>query len=132
MPADSRRLLFLILVVVAALAGCAGRGKVETASSTSGGGSSIAIEASSYKFSPSEIRVERPGTLTLQIENVSGSEHNFTLEDPGGKVLANLALYPHKTAKANVELPGTGVYKFYCDISIHATLGMKGKIIVSQ
>ncbi len=132
MLANSKRLLFLIMVVIAALAGCAGGGKVETAAPTGGGGSNIAMKASSYNFSPNLVRVERPGKLTIQINNVSGSEHNFTLEDSGGKVLANVELPPGKTVNANVDLPNTGVYKFYCDKTMHSTLGMKGQVIVGR
>ncbi len=88
------------------------------------------MDASSYKFSPSEVKVQRPGKLTIQIKNVSRSEHNFTLEDTGGKVLANVELPPGQTVSTNVELDGAGVYKFYCDKPMHSTMGMKGQIII--
>jgi plastocyanin len=32
----------------------------------------------------------------------------------------------------NVELPDPGVYRFYCNKSFHASLGMKGQIVVGR
>jgi plastocyanin len=129
---DSKESVFVILVVIALLAGCASGGKVRTAAPMSGGGSIIAIEASSFKFSPNEIRVEKPGLLAIEIKNVSRSEHNFTLKDPGGKKLKSVVLHRGVSVIVNVELPQPGVYDFYCDKTFHSTLGMNGQIVVGR
>ena len=132
MSPGSKRSAFVILVVVAALAGCAGGGKVETAVSTSSGGSTITIEAGSYNFSPNEIRVEKPGMLAIEVKNASGSEHNFTIKDLGGNILKSVDLRPGGSDIVDVQLPAPGVYKFYCDKTFHSTLGMNGQIIVGR
>lgn len=120
--------LFLLVI----LAGCAGRGKIETASPMTAGGSMISIEANNHKFSPSEIRVEKPGLLALEIRNASGSQHNFTLKDPRGKVLKTVDIHPAGSVIVNVELPDAGVYRFYCNKTLHSFLGMKGRIVVGH
>ena len=131
MSLNSKKSVFIILAVIAAIAGCAGT-KVKTAEPMSGGGSMIAIEARSYKFSPNEIRVEKTGLLAIEIKNAAGSVHNFTLKDPRGKVLKNRDISPGGSVILNVELPDPGVYEFYCDKHFHSTLGMKGRIVVGR
>ncbi|MGA2226897.1 MAG: cupredoxin domain-containing protein [Syntrophobacteraceae bacterium] len=131
MSLNSKKSVFVILVVVAAIAGCAGR-TVKTAAPMSNGGSMIAIEARSFKFSPNEIRVEKTGLLAIEIKNGSGSVHNFTLKDPRGKVLKNKDISPGGSVILNVELPDPGVYKFYCGKHFHSTLGMNGIIVVGR
>ncbi|SPF33778.1 exported hypothetical protein [Syntrophobacter sp. SbD1] len=132
MRSDSRKSAFLILVVIAVMAGCAGGVKVQTSAPMSNGGSMIAISASNFKFSPNEVRVEKPGLLAIEIKNVSGTKHNFTLKDLRGKILKATDLQPGGSVIVNVELPEPGVYNFFCNKTFHSTLGMNGKIIVGQ
>ena len=132
MRPDSKGSVFVILVVIAALAGCAGGGKVQTAAPMGSGGSMITIEAGNYKFSPQEIRVEKPGLLAIEVKNVSGTEQNFTLKDLRGKVLKSVDPHPGGSVIFNVELPEPGVYTFYCHKTFHSTLGMHGQIIVGR
>ena len=132
MRPDSKRSVFVILVVIATLVGCAGSGKVQTAAPMSSGGSIITIEAGNHKFSPNEIRVEKPGLLAIEVKNVSGSEQNFTLKDLRGKILKSVELHPGGSVIVNVELPEPGVYTFYCDKTFHSTLGMHGQIVVGR
>jgi uncharacterized cupredoxin-like copper-binding protein len=129
---DSTKSLLVILILIASLAGCAARAKVQSAASMSAGGSIIAIEASSYKFSPSDIRVEKPGLLAIEVKNVSKSEHNFTLKDVHGKILKSIAIRPGGSVIVNAELPEPGVYKFYCNKTFHSTFGMNGQIRVGR
>ena len=129
MSLNSQKSVFVILVVIAVLAGCAGK-TVQTAEPMSSGGSIVAIKASSFKFSPNEIRVEKPGLLAIEIKNVSGSEHNFTLKDPRGNVLMSKNISSGGSVIVNVELPAPAVYKFYCNKTLHSTFGMQGRIIV--
>ena len=90
------------------------------------------IEAGSFNFSPDEIHVGKPGMLAIQIRNISGLAHNFTLKDPRGKILTSVDLVPGDNIKASVELSEPGVYPFYCDKTFHSTFGMNGKIIVGR
>lgn len=131
MGLTSKKSIFVILVVIAALAGCAGK-TVQTAAPMSQGGSIIEIKAGSFKFSPNEIQVEKPGLLAIEIKNVSGSEKNFTLKDPRGKVLKSRNISSGGSVIVNVELADPAVYEFYCDKIFKSALGMKGRIIVGR
>ena len=132
MRPDSKRSVFVLLVMIAALTGCAGKGKVQTAAPMSSGGSMITIEAGSHKFSPNKIRVEKPGLVAIEVKNVSGSQQNFTLKDLRGKILKSVDPHPGGSVIVNVELPEPGVYRFYCNKTFHSTLGMHGQIIVGR
>ncbi len=121
-----------ILVLIVLLTGCASNGRVETAVPMSAGGNLITIDASNYRFRPSEIRVDKPGLVAVQIHNVSGSVQNFTLEDPRGKVLRSVEIHPAGSMIMNVELPQPGVYGFHTRRTFRAPLGVKGKIIVGK
>jgi len=129
MSLNSQKSVFAILVVIAVLAGCAGR-TLQTAAPMSSGGSIVEIKASGFKFSPNEIRVEKPGLLAIEIRNVSGSEQNFTLKDPRGNVLMNKNISSGGSVIVNVELPAPAVYVFYCNKTFHSAFGMKGRIVV--
>lgn len=129
---NSKKSMFVALVLISALIGCAGGGRVQSTAPMSGGGNIIAVEAGSYKFTPNEIRLDKPGLLAIEIKNVSGSAHNFTLEDLHGKILKNVDLKPKGSMIVNVELTEPGVYKFHCNKLLHSSMGMNGKIIVSR
>jgi uncharacterized cupredoxin-like copper-binding protein len=132
MRLNSKKFVVVALFLLAVLVGCAGKGKIETASPMGSGGSVISIEVRNHKFLPSEIRVEKPGLLALEIRNASGSQHNFTLKDPRGKVLKTVNINPAVSAIVNVELTDPGVYRFYCNKAFHSFLGMKGQIVVGR
>ena len=132
MHPESKKSLLVVLVMIAALAGCGGSPKVQSAAPMSSGGKIISIEAGSYKFSPSEIQVEKPELLAIEVKNISKSEHNFTLKDPRGKVLKSANIRPRGSIIVNVQLPEPGVYKFYCNKAFHSTFGMNGQIRVGR
>jgi plastocyanin len=132
MRPNSKRFVPVVLFMLAVIAGCAGKGRVETASPMSSGGSMISIEAANYKFSPSEVRVEKTGLLAVEIRNVSGSQQNFTLKDPRGKTLKTVDIRPAGSVIVNIELPDPGGYRFSCNKGFHSLLGMKGRIVVGR
>ncbi|MGC9195907.1 MAG: cupredoxin domain-containing protein [Syntrophobacteraceae bacterium] len=132
MPPFSKRSLSVVFVMVAALAGCVGGGSVQTAAVRSGNLGVLSIEAGKFYFWPNEIRVDKPGPLSVQIRNVSGSGQNFTLEDPAWNILENIDLPAGKTTSINLELHEPGIYQFYCNKALHSFFGMNGQIYVDQ
>ncbi len=92
------------------------------------GQKTVSMEASSFSFKPNNIRAEQGDILTLNIDNVSGSAHNFTIKDPHGTVLQDVDLPSKKTVPVRITLSEPGVYEFYCDKPLHSTFGMKGRI----
>lgn len=132
MRPSSKRSLILIFVMAAALAGCAGGGRIQTASVRSGEHGILQIETGRFYFWPNEIRVDKPGPLAIEIRNVSGSRQNFTLKDPRYNTVERVDIPPGESTIINVALGIPGVYQFYCDKSLHSFLGMNGQISVGQ
>ena len=120
----------MVLVGVLALVGCADSGTPVTVESAGEGNNVIHLKASNFKFEPNNIRVPKPGPLTLEVQNISGTEHNFTIKNPEGQVLKSIGLPPMKTISETLDLTVPGNYDFYCDKPFHATLGMDGQIQV--
>jgi plastocyanin len=91
----------------------------------------IAIEADNFLFKPNAITARTGDHVVLQVRNITGYEHNLTLEDPQGNILLSLDLPPDKTVSSPpliLDRPGT--YPFYCDKPFHTPLGMEGTIAV--
>ena len=91
----------------------------------------VSMKASSFKFEPSTIQLKRTGNLVIRVHNDSSAEHNITVKDPQGKIIASVDLPANKTVSLNVDLKTAGKYEFYCDKPLHAAFGMKGEITVT-
>ncbi|MCL5022337.1 MAG: cupredoxin domain-containing protein [Nitrospirae bacterium] len=117
-------MLFGLLV----LAGCAGSQPPVTFEPETGQ-TVVGMKAENFKFVPNNIKV-RKGVVLFRIENVSGSEHNFTLKDPQDHVLRDVRIPPQGTVTVRVDFAEPGAYTFFCDEPFHAVLGMKGGIEV--
>lgn len=90
----------------------------------------VRIQADSFKFVPNNLVTYQGNILVFSIESISDSTHNFSLEDPSGKVLQNVDLPARKTVEVEVTFLELGTYKFYCDKPLHSTLGMSGQVSV--
>ncbi|MEJ2033862.1 MAG: cupredoxin domain-containing protein [Deltaproteobacteria bacterium] len=122
-PAIIAGILFLLL------AGCAGSGR--TVSVRDGGRpETVRMTAADFKFDPAVIKASPGGVLTIEIENTSNADHNFTIKDPSGKVLQDIELPEKTTQEVRIEISQPGIYPYHCDKPFHATLGMKGRIEV--
>ncbi|MDR3553208.1 MAG: cupredoxin domain-containing protein [Syntrophobacteraceae bacterium] len=132
MRPGSKRSLILIFVMAAALAGCAGGGRIQNAEVRSGSLSVLPIEAGSFYFTPNEICIDKPGPLTIEVNNVSGAQQNFTLKDPKWETLESVAIAAGETARIHVEFCMPGVYQFYCGKTLKSFVGMNGQISVGR
>ena len=92
----------------------------------------LAMKASSFSFEPNNIKAYRGDVIVLKIENISSAGHNFTIKDPQGNTLQNIALPSKETVTVKVPLSEAGTYEFYCDKAFHSSYGMKGQIAVIQ
>ncbi len=90
----------------------------------------LVIKADSFRFEPNNIRAHQGAVLVLKVENVSGSAHNLTIENPEGSIIQNVDLPSKMTVDVRVNLSKVGIYNFYCNKTFHPTLGMKGQIEV--
>jgi plastocyanin len=88
----------------------------------------LAVKASSFKFEPNNIKAYTGDVILLRIENVSGSSHNFTINNPQGQLIQSSDLPAGKVTDVRVTLPEKGIYDFYCNKPFHSAFGMKGRI----
>jgi uncharacterized cupredoxin-like copper-binding protein len=66
----------------------------------------------------------------LEVSNEGKTPHNLSIQDPSGKLVAHTAdLKPGQSTRLPVQLsPGT--YTTLCSLPGHASLGMKGALLV--
>lgn len=121
----------LNLVMVLLLQACAGL-QPEVTVSPGGGEKVLEIRASSFKFEPNNIKAFTGDVILLNIENISGSSHNFTIKGPEGSVLQSVELPAGKITSVSITFSEKGIYDFYCDKSFHSSFGMKGRIEVVE
>ncbi len=121
----SRRWLYLCVLFL--FASCAGL-QQEVTVSPGEGEKILAVKASSFKFEPNNIKAYTGDVILLRIENVSGSSHNFTINNPQGQLIQSSDLPAGKVTDVRVTLPEKGIYDFYCNKSFHSAFGMKGRI----
>lgn len=102
----------------------------------------VHVELTSFRITPAAINLERGHRYILEIENGSGSSHDFTARE----FFASVELSPEDQAKVQggeIELEGhhsatimltptrAGTFEFHCAHLLHSTLGMRGEIHVS-
>ena len=109
--------------------GCSGTPEVPADAAVAGDGQVVALKAGSYSFTPGHIRARAGGELLLEVENLSGSDHNITVETPEGRTLLSVDLPRREKVNLKVRLKSAGIYPFTCDQPFHATMGMKGTIL---
>ncbi len=90
----------------------------------------IEIEASSFNFTPNNIKATQGDEIVFRVKNVSGSIHNFTIKDPKGQIIKSVDLPGNEITEIDAVLSEAGEYEFYCDKTLHSSLGMKGQIEV--
>jgi plastocyanin len=127
----SRGFASLCVAVLLFAAACASRQPLVTIGPAKGE-TVITMKASDFEFVPNNIRAYKGDILLLKIENTSGTGHNFTIKDPGGKTVQSVPLPSKETVTVKVDLADSGTYEFYCDKPFHAAFGMKGWIQVDQ
>lgn len=101
----------------------------------------IQIQLTSFAISPRHIVLERGRRYVFDIENASGSSHDFTsrdffasseLDDQGRATVrkGEIELKGHQSASVTLVPDHSGSFEFHCGHLMHAMLGMKGAIEV--
>jgi plastocyanin len=84
------------------------------------------LEADNYYFEPTFLRGTPGQKLKVEIENESGTLHNFSI--PEQKL--DMDIPPKKKVVVEVTFPSSGVVRFYC--KFHSELGMEGKLLTGD
>jgi plastocyanin len=125
MPRRSIAAVAAVALGVAALAGCgSGDGMGNYVPPTGKPIKTIAIQGTSYKFTPSKITAPA-GVLEFTLTS-NDIQHSFRIKGVDGFMIEAAA---GKTESKKVELP-SGKYTFYCDIPGHESSGMEGTLTV--
>lgn len=91
----------------------------------------VQIIASDYKFSPSEFTVKPGRKVRITLLNQGKKAHNIQFDLPGGKKeKIPRDVGPGQTGAMEFTVAGPGTFTYICPVDFHATLGMKGKMIV--
>ena len=131
MQKRSKGFIMLWIGVLLTLAACASQQPLVTIGQTKGE-SVVTVKVSNFRFEPNNFKAYKGDVIAFQIENVSGSGHNFTVKDPQGHTVQDISLPSKETVPVKISLSETGTYEFYCDKPLHSSFGMKGQIIVIQ
>ena len=100
----------------------------------------VQVQVSSYRFTPSTVRLKAGHAYALNLVNAASKHHTFTAPEffATVKVAAGDAakiaegeveLDPHQSVTVHLT-PSAGQYKLVCTMFGHALLGMKGTIKV--
>ena len=88
----------------------------------------IVIEASEYKFTPSQITVKKGETVKITLKNTGKMTHDWVVEKLGGASID--PTLPQGTNSITITPSQKGTFTTYCSINNHRSLGMVGKLIV--
>jgi uncharacterized cupredoxin-like copper-binding protein len=134
-------LLLACLAGVAAAAGCGSTGTVTgTNADVKQPDATVKLAMDEYRLKPATARASRAGLISIEASNAGRQYHALRVVVPGKASPtgspAELAaeeeigeINPGDTETLNITLkPGT--YKWYCPLSNHRRLGMRGKLVV--
>lgn len=136
--------IFLVLILVVLLTGCAGAGTSQTAATE------ITVEATDFAYNPVSVTVPAGQPVTLTLNNTGAVEHDFVVDkinvtdvqasDTGPAAHHQMGDMPkydlHFFAKAgdtailNFTALEPGTYEIFCSIEGHREAGMIGQLIV--
>ena len=87
----------------------------------------ISVEGGNYYFNPNEIRVKKGNTVKIILNSVDGVAHNFVIDEFN---ITSQTISVGQTTQVEFTPDKTGTFEFYCNISNHRQMGMKGTLIV--
>jgi len=88
----------------------------------------IEVEAGVYYFKPSEIKVKKGEKVRIVLKNVEGM-HDFVIDEL--KVNSGI-IQSGQTTEFEFVAEKTGEFEYYCSVSNHRAMGMKGTLVVGE
>ena len=98
------------------------------ATTPASGRSAVAIAASEFKFTPSDVDV-KAGRVTFRLRNDGGAPHALEIEGQGIEEETKV-IQGGQSATLSVNLK-PGKYEMYCPVGNHRSMGMEGEVTVS-
>jgi plastocyanin len=100
-----------------------------TAAATPRPPTTLNVSETEFKIQPASPTVNA-GAVKIEVTNDGKLAHSLTVQGPDGKHELENNLRPGASGTLSVDLNQPGTYQWYCPISGHAKLGMKGTITV--
>jgi uncharacterized cupredoxin-like copper-binding protein len=120
------RLTAVIAVLALAAAGCGGNGGGGNTTTTEDhSGHEVTLNATEFKFDPSEVEVDAGSPIKIVLVNQGVIEHDFAVE---GMTFEFPVAQPGQTVDHTVTF-AAGTYVFYCTIAGHREAGMEGTLV---
>ncbi len=117
---------FLAVVAIIALAVAGGVLAADRALDS--GSRQIAVTASSFRFSPSDLTAQAGELVVVTLTNRDGVVHDWAVE---GVANVDVPARPGQTAKLRFVLDEPGTYGILCTIPGHAEAGMVGTLVIT-
>jgi plastocyanin len=93
----------------------------------------IDVDASEYKFVPGAMDAESGESLTINLKNVGARPHDIVFELDGARVERTSVIMGGQAEGITFLAPAAiGEYVFYCSVGQHRSLGMEGKLTVTN
>ncbi len=85
-----------------------------------------------YSITPNTMTVNAGDKVVLQVKNIGTVSHTFTISNPSGSgyLVDTGYLSPGQNATVSFTAPAMGNYTYYCRVTGHSDLGMRGTLIV--
>ena len=99
-------------------------GKVSDHGTQNVSGDSVHLEADSFFFAPTCVRVSSGNAITVTVTNEGQALHNFTVKSLG----IDKDVTGGQSITVQVKLPSSGVLPFIC--KYHVSSGMQGAFLV--
>ncbi|MBI4092756.1 MAG: cupredoxin domain-containing protein [Candidatus Kerfeldbacteria bacterium] len=101
-----------------------------TNAATSQTGPDYSVSMTDYAFTPATITADLGKTVTVKVTNNGGLTHSFVIN--GLSVNSGL-LAPGQSKTISITTPSSaGTFEYFCSVSGHKDLGMKGTLTVQQ
>ena len=127
-------------MVLVALGGCGGGGDKKDGGGPSndtvtvGHNQPIAFGADEYAFEPKKVVVNagtaKPSVVRFVLRNNGSLAHDLHIQKDGQDLGGTPIFAPGKVESGQATL-GPGTYEFICTVGDHASLGMKGTLVVT-
>jgi uncharacterized cupredoxin-like copper-binding protein len=119
-------LTFFALAALVAAPACGG----EEGGDQAAGGSAQTIDVvgTDFAFDPSDIKVDKAGSVTFRLSNEGGTDHALEIEGSGVEEATEI-IGAGETAELTIDLV-EGEYEMYCPVDGHRELGMEGSVHV--
>lgn len=91
----------------------------------------VEVTETEFELDPAEAKVERTGTVAVEVKNAGEIVHALQIEGPAGE-FGTARLQPGQSEIIKADLSQAGTYTWYCPVADHRPRGMEGTLTVGD